>query len=97
MIEDTAVPVSPGEAFVTPSPVKTPQPDRVTPARKSTSRRTAEPSSDWITGEPPIDDLFEDPLVHAVLRRDGLGVEDLAQAIALGRRHLATRLHSRAA
>jgi len=97
MIEDTAVPGSPGEALVTPPPIKTPQPGRGMPPRKRNPGRIAARSPDWITGEPPIDDFFEDPLVRAVLRRDGLGLEDLAQAIALGRRRLATNQHSRAA
>lgn len=42
----------------------------------------------WILGEPSIEDLLRDPLVHAVLRRDGLSPQDLLQAIALGRGRL---------
>ena len=44
---------------------------------------------DWIVGEPEIRDLLRDPVIHAVLRRDGLGLGDRLQAIALGRRRLA--------
>jgi len=42
----------------------------------------------WILGEPTVEDLLRDPLVHAVLRRDGLSPQDLLQAIALGRGRL---------
>lgn len=42
----------------------------------------------WIAGEPAVQDLLGDPLIHAVLRRDGLSLPDLLQAIALGRRRL---------
>lgn len=50
----------------------------------------------WIVGEPSLQDLLADPLVHAVLRRDGLSLQDLRRAIALGRRRLApaARHHS---
>ncbi len=45
-------------------------------------------TDDWITGEPSVQDLLRDPLIHAVLQRDGLGLQDLLQAIALGRSRL---------
>ena len=45
-------------------------------------------AQDWISGEPDLQDLMADPLVHAVLRRDGLGLQDLRRAIALGRSRL---------
>lgn len=45
-------------------------------------------ASNWIVGEPSVPDLLRDSLVHAVLRRDGLTLQDLLQAIALGRRRL---------
>ena len=45
-------------------------------------------ASGWIAGEPLIHDLLHDPLIHAVLNRDGLDLQDLLQAIALGRRRL---------
>lgn len=43
----------------------------------------------WIAGEPAVRDVLGDPLIHAVLRRDGLSLQDLLQAIAVGRRRLA--------
>ncbi|MPZ10119.1 MAG: hypothetical protein GEU89_07870 [Kiloniellaceae bacterium] len=43
----------------------------------------------WILGEPTIEELLRDPLVHAVLRRDGLNPQDLLQAVSLGRGRLA--------
>ena len=43
---------------------------------------------DWIVGEPSLAEVLGDPLVHAVLRRDGLTQRDLQQAIALGKRRL---------
>ena len=43
----------------------------------------------WIFGEPAMQDLLADPLIHAVLRRDGLSLQDLRRAIALGRGRLA--------
>jgi len=46
-------------------------------------------ASAWIAGEPLLHDLLHDPLIHAILNRDGLDLQDLLQAIALGRRRLA--------
>ncbi len=46
-------------------------------------------TADWITGEPSVQDLLRDPLIHAILQRDGLGLQDLLQAITLGRSRLA--------
>lgn len=48
-------------------------------------------SHDWIVGEPSLGEVLGDPLVHAVLRRDGLTPQDLQQAITLGKRRLAAR------
>jgi hypothetical protein len=48
-------------------------------------------SHDWIVGEPSLAEVLGDPLVHAILRRDGLTRQDLQQAIALGRRRLTAR------
>src|SRR3546814_17556633 len=31
----------------------------------------------WIVGEPSMHEVLGDPVVHAVLRRDGLGLQDL--------------------
>ena len=36
-------------------------------------------------------DLQQDPLIHAILRRDGLSLQDLLQAMAEGRRRLQPR------
>jgi hypothetical protein len=46
----------------------------------------------WIVGEPSVQDLLADPVVHAVLRRDGLSMRDLMRAIARGRRRLSGTL-----
>lgn len=43
----------------------------------------------WIVGEPAMPDLLEDPVIHAVLRRDGLSLADLQRAIADARLRLA--------
>lgn len=45
-------------------------------------------ASGWIAGEPSVQDILRDPLIHAVLNRDGLSLNDLLQAIALGRSRL---------
>ena len=45
----------------------------------------------WIVGEPAMPELFDDPLIHAVLRRDGLSLADLQSAVTLARRRLAAR------
>jgi hypothetical protein len=97
MIEKHAVPGAPAEAFVTPPHVTSRQTGRPAPARKSSSGTAAGRARDWIVGEPPLSDFFEDPLVLAVLRRDGLSLEDLARAIAAGRQRLADTLPSQAA
>ena len=46
--------------------------------------------ANWIVGEPAVPDLLDDPLIHAVLRRDGLSLADLQSAIARARRRLST-------
>lgn len=46
-------------------------------------------TASWIVGEPSVQDVLRDPVVHAVLRRDGLSLHDLMRAIARGRRRLA--------
>lgn len=60
---------------------------------QSDPRPASEPSasdrSTWMEGEPAMPELFEDPVVHAVLRRDGLSLADLQRAITLARRRLA--------
>src|SRR3546814_10717888 len=42
----------------------------------------------WIVGEPSVQEILGDPVVHAVLRRDGLSLQDLMGAIARGRLRL---------
>jgi len=42
-------------------------------------------TSPWIVGEPSLQDVLGDPVVHAVLRRDGLSTQDLMRAIVRGR------------
>ena len=46
----------------------------------------------WIVGEPSVQEILGDPVVHAVLRRDGLSVHDLMRAIARGRGRLSPTL-----
>jgi hypothetical protein len=53
------------------------------------AKRTTAPSPDWLLGEPPLSEVICDTLVHAILHRDGLSLQDLQRAIALGRRRLA--------
>ena len=53
-------------------------------------------TANWIIGEPSVPDLLGDPVIHAVLRRDGLGLNDLLQAIAQGRSRLAPALSTAA-
>ena len=57
----------------------------------------ADGQQDWIAGEPRLQDLLSDPLVHAVLQRDGLDLQDLRQAIARGRRRLSPALRPQTA
>src|SRR3546814_18198800 len=42
----------------------------------------------WIVGEPSMHEVLGAPVVHAVLRRDGLGLQDLMPAVARARRRL---------
>ncbi|MGF1628639.1 MAG: hypothetical protein ACFCUT_04145 [Kiloniellaceae bacterium] len=56
---------------------------------KLLSEGTITETTPWIFGEPSIEELLRDPLVHAVLLRDGLDPQDLLRAIALGRGRLA--------
>jgi hypothetical protein len=46
----------------------------------------------WIVGEPSLQELMGDPVVHAVLRRDGLSPQDLMGAIARARGRLSPAL-----
>ena len=36
----------------------------------------------WMYGEPALDDVLNDPIVHLVMRRDGIGVAEVRAAIA---------------
>ena len=49
-------------------------------------------AANGMVGEPSVQELLGDPVIHAVLRRDGLGHKDLLQAIAQGRSRLAPAL-----
>jgi hypothetical protein len=89
MIEQRAIPKLPDNGSAT----QTPQRDTAKretflweTASRNVSRRE---TSAWIVGEPSVQDLLHDPLVHSLLRRDGLSLQDLQQAIALGRSRLA--------
>ncbi len=42
--------------------------------------------------EPKLSDVLADPLVHLVMRRDGLKRADVEAAVALGQRQLRRRL-----
>lgn len=42
----------------------------------------------WLAGEPNVQDVLRDPVVHAVLRRDGLSLHDLMRVIARERKRL---------
>ncbi|GAB4358680.1 MAG: hypothetical protein Kow00114_11080 [Kiloniellaceae bacterium] len=48
-------------------------------------------TANWILGEPSVQEMLIDPVIHAVLRRDGLSLNDLLQAVAEARRRLAAR------
>jgi hypothetical protein len=59
---------------------------------KSLNENPVTETAPWIFGEPSMQDLLGDPVVHAVLRRDGLSVHDLKRAIARGRGRLSPTL-----
>ena len=46
------------------------------------------PRQAWEWGEPTLEDLLSDPIVEAVLRRDGLTRRDVWRAVAQARRRL---------
>jgi hypothetical protein len=89
MIEQRAIPKSPDNGSATQPPQRDTAKQEAflweTASRNVSRRDTAA----WIVGEPSVQDLLHDPLVHSLLRRDGLSLQDLQQAIALGRRRLA--------
>jgi hypothetical protein len=47
------------------------------------------PAPHRTTGEPALGELLDDPILHAVLRRDGISLGDLEAAIAGARARLA--------
>lgn len=53
-------------------------------------------TANWILGEPSVEEVLVDPVVHALLRRDGLRLDDLQRAIAFARRRLDSGLAVRA-
>jgi hypothetical protein len=61
-------------------------------ALKSLNENPVTETAPWIVGEPSVQELLGDPVVHAVLRRDGLSVHDLMRAIARGRGRLSPTL-----
>ena len=54
--------------------------------------RTVTAQDDWLKGEPPIEEILTDPIMHLVMRRDNLGPADVWAAIDRGR----AALHGRA-
>jgi hypothetical protein len=78
MVEQRRTATSPGPACLRESR-RWPPVDRGAPAPEA---------HDWTAGEPEIPDLLRDPVIHAVLRRDGLTPQDLADAIARARGRL---------
>lgn len=46
--------------------------------------------------EPLLEDVLADPIVHSVMRRDRVGLDDLRTLIAVVRRHLRTAARNRA-
>ena len=36
----------------------------------------------WMYGEPTLDDVLDDPVVHLLMRRDGIGEAEVRAAIA---------------
>lgn len=52
-------------------------------------------TANWVVGEPSMQEMLIDPVVHAVLRRDGLSLNDLLQAVAEARGRLAAGVAAR--
>ncbi|MEQ9609824.1 MAG: hypothetical protein RLN99_19370 [Kiloniellaceae bacterium] len=46
-------------------------------------------TANWVLGEPSMQEMLIDPVIHAVLRRDGLTLNDLIQAVTQARGRLA--------
>lgn len=51
----------------------------------------------WIAGEPRLEEMLRDPVVRAVMARDGLNDARLRAALAAGRAALRRRADNRAA
>ncbi|MEM7172868.1 MAG: hypothetical protein AAF530_22075 [Pseudomonadota bacterium] len=47
---------------------------------------------EWIYGEPQLEDVLKDPIVHQVMLRDGVSPGSVLALAATARRHLADRL-----
>ncbi len=45
--------------------------------------------TDWLDGEPGLDEVMADPIVHLVMRRDGLSADMVRAAVAAGVARLA--------
>ncbi len=58
------------------------------PGRHPVIETSDRESSNWIAGEPTVREMLRDPIVHSVLRRDGLTGDDVRAAVALGRERL---------
>lgn len=57
----------------------------------SGSRCGAAANGHWPAGtEPAVDDILADPLVHLVMRRDGVSMSDLQRLVATVRAGLAS-------
>jgi len=61
---------------------------RAAPAAVST-RRALDP---WRSGEPTLADLMADPIVHLLMRRDGLTADDVWPVLTEASRTLGRRL-----
>ncbi len=49
--------------------------------------------NNWTSFEPHLDEMFSDPIVTAVMRRDGLTERDLREALTSARRSTALPRH----
>jgi len=52
-------------------------------------------TANWVLGEPSMQEMLIDPVIHAVLRRDGLTLNDLLEAVAQARGRLAAGVAAR--
>jgi hypothetical protein len=46
----------------------------------------ARPARDWLRGEPPLDELLDDSVLHTLLRSDGIDPADLRRFLRRLRR-----------